>query len=503
MTPQYPLTTPQLPAPAAAKHHPRPLDDAIEHYIGDINWTQIFHFALVSFAWFFDAQQNFITIFTDTFPKWSCTKPCHAETNLCRLPETSWSWDSPAHTSTISQWSLQCASPILRGLPTSSFYLGCLIGGLGLATLADSRLGRKNMLVLSCLVMSIFGCLSAVSENIWMYVGLRFASGLGRAPIGTCAFVLGSELVGQKWRGKVGIFGFLCYALGFLSLPIMAYCLRGLSWRFMYLCTCSPCICYSVLVYLSAHESPRWLFVKGRKREFAETLKSLARSAKDLSVDCLEWTEESHKPYRFYSAVKILFEKKWAIHRLLISTVAGFGIGLAYYGMPLGLGSLPVNLYLSVGMNALSGLLSSAALLPVIGRMRRKVLMVGLCVLSGVCNVVGVVLVGPDGWLKMGLELLSFFGAGMAFDVIFVYVLELFPTCVRNSAVSVVREALLLGGFLGPLVVAANREKGFVSYGVFGVTILVCGLFVVWLPETKGRVLYDTMEEEEEETGFP
>ncbi|GER37551.1 organic cation transporter-related family protein [Striga asiatica] len=503
MTPQNPPTTPPAAAPAAAKHHPCPLDDAIEHYIGDINRTQISHFALVSFAWFFDAQQNFITIFTDAFPKWSCTKPCQVETNMCRLPETSWSWDSPACTSTVSQWSLQCAGPIIRGLPASSFYLGCLIGGLGLATLADSRLGRKNMLALSCLVMSVFGCLSAASENIWMYAGLRFASGLGRAPIGTCAFVLGSELVGRKWRGKVGIFGFLCYALGFLSLPIVAYLLRGSSWRFMYLFTCGPCICYSVLVYFTAHESPRWLFIKGRKREFAETLKSLARSTKDLSVDYLEWTEESHEQYRFYSAVKILLKKKWAFHRLIKSTVAGFGVGLAYYGMPLGLGSLPVNLYFSVGMNALFGLLSSAALLPVIGMMRRKALMVGLCVLSGICNVAGVVLLGPNGLLKMGLELLSFIGANMAFDVLLVYVLELFPTCVRNSAVSVVREAILLGGFLGPIVVAvaANGGKGLVSYGVFGVTILTCGLFVVCLPETKGRVLCDTMDEEEETGG--
>ncbi|CAA0836559.1 Organic cation/carnitine transporter 3 [Striga hermonthica] len=488
MTPQNPPTTPAPSAPAS-RNHPRPLDDAIEHYIGDINRTQIFHCALVSFAWFFDAQQNFITIFTDAFPKWSCTKPCHAETNMCRLPETSWSWDSPVSTSTVSQWSLQCAGPILRGLPASSFYLGCLIGGLGLTTLADSRLGRKNMLVLSCFVMSVFGCLSAVSENIWMYAGLRFASGLGRAPIGTCAFVLGSELVGRKWRGNVGIFGFLCYALGFLSLPIIAYLLRGSSWRFMYLCTCGPCLCYSIIVYILAHESPRWLFVKGRKLEFAKTLKSLARSTKDLFVDCLEWTEESHEPYCFYSAVKTLIENRWAFHRLLMSMVAGFGVGLAYYGMPLGLGSLPVNLYLSVGMNALFGLLSSATLLPMIGRMRRKALMVLLCVLSGVCNMVGVVLVGSNGWLKMGLELLSFFGANMAFDVLLVYVLELFPTCVRNSAVSMVREAILLGGFLGPVVVAAaaNVGKGFMSYGVFGVTILTCGLFVVWMPETKGR----------------
>ncbi|CAA0818528.1 Organic cation/carnitine transporter 3 [Striga hermonthica] len=171
--------------------------------------------------------------------------------------------------------------------------------------------------------------------------------------------------------------------------------------------------------------------------------------------------------------------------------------------MPLGLGSLHFNLYISVGLNALSGLLSNMALLFVIGRMRRKVFMGGLCLLSGICNLAGV-FVGLKGW-KIGMELLSFFWACMAFNVLLVYVMEMFPTCVRNSAVSVVREAILLGGFLGPVVVEVGRAtakgNGFIPYGVFGVTILVCGLFVLWLPETKGRVLFDTMEEEENYRG--
>ncbi|GER48101.1 organic cation/carnitine transporter 3 [Striga asiatica] len=486
-------------SPPQQQNHLRALDDAV---IGDISLKQILQLALISLACFFDAQQNFITIFTDTQPKWSCNSQSPATcTDMCRLPEGSWSWDSPAHSSIISQWSLQCSSPIIRGLPASSFFLGCLIGGLALSTLADSSRGRKNMLALSCLVMSVFGCLTALSVNVWMYAGLRFMSGLGRAVIGSCSFVLGTELVGQKWRGKVGIFGFVCYDLSFLSLPILAYLLRGSSWRLMYVCTSAPCVCYSILVYFSTHESPRWLFIKGRKREFARTLKSLLRKGNfDLTVvDSLQWTENSAEQ-NHSAAFKVLFVCKWAVKRLILSSVAGFAVGLAYYGMPLGLGSLHFNLYISVGLNALSGLLSNVALLFVIGRMRRKVLMGGLCLLSGVCNLAGV-FVGLKGW-KMGMELLSFFWAGMAFNVLLVYVMEMFPTCVRNSAVSVVREAILLGGFLGPVVVDVGPTgNGFFPYGIFGVTILVCGLFVLWLPETKGRVLFDTMDEEEDYRG--
>ena len=60
-----------------------------------------------------------------------------------------------------------------------------------------------------------------------------------------------------------------------------------------------------------------------------------------------------------------------------------------------------------------------------------------------------------------------------------------------------VRQALVLGGALSPLLVAAGRENAFLSYGVFGVAIAVCAMFVVCLRETRGRALCDSTKEEE------
>ncbi|GFP82592.1 organic cation/carnitine transporter 3 [Phtheirospermum japonicum] len=179
--------------------------------------------------------------------------------------------------------------------------------------------------------------------------------------------------------------------------------------------------------------------------------------------------------------------------------VAGFGVGLAYYGMPLGLSSLPFNLYMSVALNALCDSLSSLILLFVIGKPRRKVSMIGLCLFSGICNVMSIFLRVKG--LRMGFELFSFFSNCMAFNDLLVYTMELFPTSIRNSDLSIMQEAILLGGLLGPVMAAVGRKNGFMSYGVFGVTILFCGLFVVWLPETKGTVLCDTVEDEEGKYG--
>ncbi|KAL3625103.1 hypothetical protein CASFOL_031771 [Castilleja foliolosa] len=459
------------------------LDDIIEQHIGKMWWKQFMQFAIISFAWFFDAQQTFISIFADKDPKATCT---HRS-----LPKNSGSWD---YASTISQWSVQCASPILKGLPAASFLLGCVVGGLALATLADSKLGRKNMLVMSCVVMSISGGLTAISNNIWMYIGLRFISGFGRSTIGTCAFVLGSEIVGKKWRGKVGVFGMICYTLGFLSLPIIAYFLRNSSWRFLYVYTCLPCFCYSVLVYSFAYESPRWFYIKGKKEHFLKTINSLSSLSSPLTGTSMEWTEGLHNQ-PFYSSLKVLFSKTWARKRLLAGMVASFGLGMANYGTPLSLGGLPLSLYKSTALNAVTECVSTLILFLVIGRLSRRISVIGLCVFSGACTLISVLVKVKR--LEIGFELVSFFCACMAYNVLLVYTAELFPTTIRNSAMAMLREACLVGGFLGPVLVAAGGKIRMLSYGVFGVAVLVCGLFVICLPETKGTVLCDSVEEEE------
>ncbi|XAR67242.1 hypothetical protein NMG60_11001922 [Bertholletia excelsa] len=480
---------------------PSSLDEIIEGCIGDFGWAQFLQVAFVSLAWVFDAQQTFISVFTDALPPWHCTTPTScttADADICRFSPNAWAWDMPIHTSTVSEWSLECAGSFMMGMPASSFFLGCLAGGFILATLADSSLGRKNMLLLSCLLMSLSGLCTVASTNIWTYSALRFISGFARATIGTCALVLSTELVGKRWRAQVGVIGFFCFTLGFLSLPAIAYLNRGSSWRLLYFWTCTPAIFYCLLLLFIGNESPRWLFVQGRKEEFVNTLKSITPQANrsKYSATSSFWEKinfintcepsESRANLDLYSAIKILIQKSWALRRLCAVMGIGFGIGMVYYGMPLGVGSLGFNLYLSVTFNALSELPSSLITFFLIGTVNRKGSLLGFTTLSGICN-----------GLRIGGELVSFFSACTAFNVLLIYTLELFPTCVRNSAVSMVRQAMVLGGVFSPVLVAAGRKNELMSYGIFGVTIAFCGLLVTFPPETKGCTSSDTMYEEE------
>ncbi|KAF3448794.1 hypothetical protein FNV43_RR09507 [Rhamnella rubrinervis] len=500
------------------EQHPNPndqhlpsLDSTIERCIGDFGWPQFLQALLASFAWAFDAQQTFISVFTDAEPSWHCTtthqlhntSTCNVfSNNICQIPKDSWTWDFPKHTSIISEWGLECAGSIMKGLPESSFFMGCLVGGLVLATLADSSLGRKNMIFLGSLVMSLSALSTAFSNNIWIYSALRFICGCGRAIVGTSALVLSTELVGKKWRGHAGTIGFFCFTLGFLSLPAMAYIIRGSSWRIMYLWTSIPTLLYCIVIHLLVYESPRWLFVRGRKEEAIATLKSMS----SLTLNIMSFSSvalEEKCNVDFWSTLKMVVEQRWPLRRLAIVTVIGFGIGMVYYGMPLSLGNLAYDLYLSVTLNALSELPAALVSLAVIGKMKRKTTVMVFSVLSGVCSAVTSVLMMIKGIfifkerIQMGVELVSFFSACTAFNVLLIYTIELFQTCVRNSTMSMLRQAVVFGGVFGPVLAAGGRDNGSVSFCVFGLVIGFCGLFVVFLPETRGRPLCDTMEEEE------
>ena len=329
------------------------------------------------------------------------------------------------------------------------------------------------------------------------YSALRLVRGFCRVTIGTSALVLTTELVGKRWRGQVGMMGFFTFTVGFLSLPAIAYLNRVSSWRSLHLWTSIPGILYSMLVHFFVRESPRWLFLHGRKEEAVATLKSLAPPSQSCRFSEVSFHQEMWNNGNVNSTIKMLVQKRWAFRRLLLVMVIGFGVGMVYYGMPLGLGNLSFNLYLGVVFNALSEIPSSLFIMLLIGKLNRKFSVLAFTMISGIVSVMCALKGQLWTRFQIGLELISFCSSCISFNILLLFTIELFPTRVRNSATLLVRQATVFGGVFGPMLVAAVRRDGISSYVVFGLVIGCCGLFAVCLPETRGRSLFDTMDEEE------
>ncbi|KAJ4705749.1 Organic cation/carnitine transporter [Melia azedarach] len=477
------------------------LDEIIEQTLGSFGWGQFLQALLVSLAWGFDAQQAFISVFTDALPLWHCTNntTCKSTSKICEIPRSSWSWDGSASQSIISDWNLECASSFISGFPESSFFAGCLVGALSLATLADSAFGRKNLLLFSCLGMNIAALLTIFSTNVWIYSAFRFATGFGSAPIATCTVVLLTERVGTKWRGRVGVMASFGFGLGFLSLPAIAYISRGSSWKTLYLCTSISGILYCLLAYYFAYESPRWLLVQGREEEAIEILKRLSPRKKDSFDARISSLPKSEEDDDFFSAIKDLFRKRWALQRLLIVMVLSFSLGMMFYGIPLGIGDLGFNnIYLAVTFNALMEFPSYVITFFFLERANRRTSLLAFSMTSGICSIGCAIVHGSDmRGIQIGLELGAYFCVCAAYNVLLIYSMELFPTCVRNTAATMVEQSQVFGAIFSPMLISVSRGKESSSYGVFGAVIICCGFFVACLPETRGQTLCDTMGQQE------
>ncbi|XP_057420191.1 organic cation/carnitine transporter 3-like [Lotus japonicus] len=493
---------------SSAAEHERKLkqswDDMVEKSLGNFGWMEFLQAVLVAVAMFFDAQQSFISIYTDNYPTWHCTNTntnnttttCSSASDICKIPRSSWSWDSHPSMTIISHWGLECASTFITGLPQSAFFIGCLLGSSVLAALADSSLGRKNMLVFSCVSMSITSLLIIFSPNIWVYSALKFLIGFWRSSIGTCVLVLLTENVSAEWRFRVGIVEYFTFAMGYMSLPGIAYVNRSRSWRSLYLCTSAPALFYPVLAYLFVTESPRWLLMQGRVKEAMKILKGVTLS--EHNANFIETLKPKKKVsiFQLYSSIGELFKKRWALTRMVAVMVLGIGVGMVYFGMPLAVGNLGFNIYLAVVFN---GLMEFPSFIVVyfLENCRRKPSILVFYFLGGICCLMCVFVGDESQVAKVGLAMASFFFACTAYSVFLIYIIELFPTCVRNTTTSLVRQAVTFGCIFIPFLISVGRKNNLFSYGVFGIVIILSNLTLFGLPETMGIVLCDTMDEQE------
>ncbi|KAL1221365.1 Organic cation/carnitine transporter 6 [Cardamine amara subsp. amara] len=480
------------------------VDKIVEQSLSDFGFWQFFQIFLVGLALFFDAQQIFITVYTDAYPTWHCLNHTICDpvaSDVCKLPRSAWEWDGGSKgKSIISEFGLECSSSLLRGMPSSAFYVGAIVGGFLLALIPDESLGRKKLLLFSTFAMSITSISVTFSTNVWIYTSLKFIIGLSRSQAWSYALVLISERVSTKWRPRATMIPFTLFVLGFMSLSGIAYLAQHSSWRFLYLYTSVPAVFYSIFLYFFALESPRWLHMQGNDKEAIDVLTKMSpknRAYLESAISKLPLEQENFAQVPTYS-IKDFFIRKWALQRILVVMIIMFGLGISYYGVPLAARDIDVNIYLSETLNALVELPTFLITPFLLERFNRKSSVLVNTLLGGASGVLCFVLsVLGKTEIAFAFELGTFFCARIGFNLMAVYMVEMFPTCVRSCATMMFRQALVVGGACCPLIAAIGRDVPSVSFAIFGISMSGLGLFVLILPETKGLSLCDSMEEQE------
>lgn len=165
------------------------------------------------------------------------------------------------------------------GLLTASIFLGMMVGGYLWGYLADQR-GRRKVLVVSLTVNGLFGGLASLAPWFWLFLLMRFISGIGVGGSIPVIFSYFSEFMPRLRRGAMisalATFwmagNILAAGLAWLVIPRtwVHFSLGSLnfqSWRlFVVLCSV-PSLTSAILFRLFMPESPKFLMEAAREKE--------------------------------------------------------------------------------------------------------------------------------------------------------------------------------------------------------------------------------------------
>lgn len=165
-----------------------------------------------------------------------------------------------------------------KGILTASIFLGMMVGGYLWGYLADQR-GRCRVLVVSLSVNGIFGGLTCVAPSFWLFLLLRFISGVGVGGSIPVIFSYFSEFMPRLRRGAMisALAAFwmagniLAAGLAWLIIPYNWVHFE--SWRVFVLLCSIPSLSSAIIFKILMPESPKFLMEAGQAKEAAHVFK--------------------------------------------------------------------------------------------------------------------------------------------------------------------------------------------------------------------------------------
>ncbi|ELU07976.1 hypothetical protein CAPTEDRAFT_127727 [Capitella teleta] len=472
--------------------------DEVYKDIGEFGPFQQKIFWSLSLMQIFCAFHNIHNVYIGAEPSFKCI---HGDKilNSClknNVPCDRYAFPGDDFSSIVSEWNLICDQGYKADLVQSFYMAGFLIGSFLFGFIADSY-GRRCVLYSTAFGVSLMTILSVMAPSYTVYVTLRCVTGMLSAGFGMVSFTYTSEVIGQSKRGFMAITFPVMFAVGIAMYSLIAWFFR--DWRYLALVTATPGV-VGFYFYCSVPESPRWLFSQGRVPEAETVLETIALKnrghAPNKAVQLRESSAEDvgHTKQK-QPGIMAAFKHPELRRRTLNNMYTWFVNCCVYYGLTIGAGNLGSDMYISV---ALSGLIEIPAyfatwlFLDRIGR--RPSFTWTMMVAAVVCMSIMAL---PDGYpnIRTALALCGKIGISVSFCIAWVYAAEMYPTNIRNKAMSVCNMTARLGGIFSPLILAVGRSHPSLDFLVFGAMTFLAALVSMRLPETANVPMPETIDD--------
>ncbi|XP_061106528.1 solute carrier family 22 member 6-like [Conger conger] len=429
----------------------------------------------------------------------STLDPLSTELQGC---EEGWEYNMTEITSSIiSEWDLVCDSHLLKQMGQSIYMGGVLVGAVVLGGLAD-KFGRRILLMLSYLLMAVSGTCAAFSPSFQLFCFFRFLCGMALSGLGLNSLSLILEWIPTRVRTVVGTGTGYFYTVGQLILAGMAYFIR--DWRWLTLAASIP---YFVVFLYSLWflESARWLVLNGKSKQAVKNLRYVAlfngRRAEgdEINVKVLQESmkKEMSCSQGTHSALDLL--RTPALRNITISLcVVWFTTSFAYYGLSMDLQKFGVDIYLIQVIFGAVDIPAKVIMTVSMSKIGRRVSQSAAIILSGIMILANLLVPYENQVLRTTLAVLGKGCLAASFNCCFLYTGELFPTIIRQNGMGWVSMMARLGAMVAPLILILGDVVSWLPGLIYGGIPILAGGIALFLPETLGMPLPDTIQDAEE-----
>ena len=415
-------------------------------------------------------------------------------------------------------------TPFMKGFVVSSALIGCFVGAI-VSGYLSAMLGRKKSLMISAVLFTISawgsGLPSFFPESVPLLVVFRLIGGIGIGIASMNAPTYIAELSLAVNRGKMVTYYQLAIVVGFFVVFLATYLIGSSGgstpeaieaynlnegWRWMFWSELIPCTFFLILLFF-VPKSPRWLILKGRRKEAEEILfkihgeKEATKELKQISESIQETTKTSFRQLFVKTALPIVI-----IGSVLSALQQFTGINaVLYYGADIfekALGFGKEDILAQQIILAFVNMLFTFIAMATVDKLGRKPLIYYGCIgmIMGFVILAGTLVTNQIGILSL-VGILLFIGsfALSMGPVVWVLLSEMFPNMIRSAAMSVaVAVQWAMNYFVSqmfPLVMESNLNvegvwNGSLPYFIFIIFIAITILFTKkYIPETKGKSL--------------
>ncbi|XP_072565693.1 solute carrier family 22 member 15 isoform X2 [Paramormyrops kingsleyae] len=315
--------------------------------------------------------------------------------------------------------------------------------------------------------------------------------------IGNVFFGPLSDRIGRRPVFLIGTFTNMTFAVGIALFAALGYYVR--PWRSLATAANSPGVLFFLLC-VTLPESPRWLYSQGLTEQAEQVLQDMAsQNGKDRVVVKLKRCMDPGGPVFTGPGVLALVTHSILRWRTVVLMYVWYACSLVYYGLTMNGSESTGNRYFRVAMFGLVELPAYPLCMYFINKQwagRRKSV-ASFLVFAGVsCLLTTWIPIHEGSWFDATtLALLGKLMVSAAFNIVYVYTSELYPTIIRNAGLGICSMSCRLGGILAPFVPSLRGVHQSMPFMAFALTGISAGCLGLILPETLNRPIAETLEE--------